>query len=462
MDRETAEPDVDTLPGEKANRWISYHRQFAAPSTTAYEFVWDLTDDAIGPFCTDVDGNVLLDFTSHIAATPLGYSNPEVEAKIEEFDLPTPTKIAGQNFYSSTGWPPETLDVPGPAQLMDRLTDLTQDYGFDTVFLSNSGAEAVENAIKICYDHTDGASQGITFRGAFHGRTLGALSLNRSKGVHRRYFPEVSGVHDIPYCKDSTCMPATCSCGFLPSEEGPSLLREMIGTKRGYIDPDDLAFLVVEPVQGEGGYRFPSDAFAEEIQAVCDTHDILLVADEVQTGLGRTGEWWGSDHYAFEPDVIASAKALQVGATVSRRDVFPEEQARISSTWGGGDVLAALQAVVTIDVIEDENLLANAQERGEHLKTRLREANHEAVSNVRGKGLMVALDFESREFLEDTIRAALNRGLLTLGCGQRSMRLIPPLDVTEREIDLGVDLLIEAIEDTESKRDLPSDSTSAT
>jgi len=462
MDRASVEPYVESLPGPKAERWVSYHHQLAAPSTAAYEFVWDLTEEAIGPFCTDVDGNVFLDFTSHVASTPLGYNNPAVAEKLAAFDLPTPTKIAGQSFYASSGWPPDSPDVPGPSQLMDRLTDLTGEYGFDTVFLSNTGAEAVENAVKICYDHRNGASQGITFRGAFHGRTLGALSLNRSKAVHRRDFPEIPGVHDVPYCTDRTCTKATCECGFFPSDDGVSLLREMLDGKRGYVDPEDLAYLIVEPVQGEGGYRFPSDAFAEEIRAVCEKHDILLIADEVQTGLGRTGEWWGSDHYPFEPDVIASAKALQVGATISREEIFPEENARISSTWGAGDLLAALPGAVTIDVIEEENLLANARERGQQLKDLLREADPEGVENVRGEGLMVALDLESKEVLNRTIRCALNRGLLTLGCGQRSMRLLPPLDVTEREIALGVELLVDAIEDTTSEGGCLTDPTTTT
>jgi 4-aminobutyrate aminotransferase len=236
----------------------------------------------------------------------------------------------------------------------------------------------------------------------------------------------------------------------------------MLDPKTGYVDPDDLAYLIVEPVQGEGGYRFPSDAFAAELDAVCREHDALLVADEVQTGLGRTGAWWGSDHYAFDPDVIASAKALQVGATVSRRDVFPEESARISSTWGGGDVVAALQGALTIDVVAEEDLLANARERGAQLEDRLRDADLDGVGNVRGKGLMVAVDFASKGALDRTIRCALRRGLLTLGCGRRSLRLLPPLDVTEREIDLGADLLIEAVEATETGGGCAGDPTSPT
>lgn len=454
MDRDTIEPAVRSLPGETAEQWIDYHRQFAATSTWAYEFVWDLTADAIGPFCTDVDGNVLLDFTSHIASTPLGYNNPTLAAKLDEFELPSPTKIAGQSFLASSGGPPESPEFPGPSQLMHRLIQITDHYEFDTVFLSNTGAEAVENAIKICYDDRGGAGEAITFTGAFHGRTLGALSVNRSRAVHRRHFPALSGVHDLPYCRSPACGAADCECGFFPSEDAPSRLREMLSPERGYIDPDDVAYLIVEPVQGEGGYRFPSDAFAQEIQSVCAEHDILLIADEIQTGLGRTGKWWGSDHYAFEPDVIASAKALQVGATIGKREVFPEEKARISSTWGGGDILAALQGAVTIDVIEADNLLRNARERGEQLKTHLRDADLRAVDNVRGMGLMVALDLPSKDFRDTTIRAALERGLLTLGCGERSLRLIPPLDITEREIALGAELLVEAIADTSPKGDV--------
>jgi 4-aminobutyrate aminotransferase len=462
MDRDRVVPQVERLPGERAERWVAHHRAVAAPSTAAYEFVWDLTAAAIGPFCTDVDGNVLMDFTSHVASAPLGYNNPSLSSKLAAFDLPTPTKMAGQSFYASTGWPPEGADPPGPTQLMDRLVDLTSQYDFETVFLSNTGAEAVENAIKICYDHRDGASQAITFRGAFHGRTLGALSLNRSKRAHRRDFPEIPGVHDVPFCGDRSCTRETCECGFFPSADGPSLLREMLDPTTGYVDPDDLAYIIVEPIQGEGGYRFPSDAFAEELQAVREKHDVLLVADEVQTGLGRTGEWWGADHYAFDPDVIASAKALQVGATVSRREVFPAENARISTTWGGGDVLSALYGALTIDVIEEEGLLDNARRRGEQLKARLREADVEGMDNVRGKGLMVALDFPTKADLERTIRCALERGLLTLGCGRRTMRLLPPLDVTEREIDLGADLLIEAAEEASEGDGGPTDPTSAT
>jgi 4-aminobutyrate aminotransferase len=447
MDRSTADVRVGKMPGDRAEEWVEYQQEFSAPSTFVYEFVWDLTADAEGPFVTDVDGNVLLDFTSHVAAAPLGYNNPKISERMEEFDLPDPGKIAGQDFYAAGGWPPEDPDFPGPAQLMDRLVDATEHYGMDKVFLCNSGAEAVENAIKICYDHRDGGKYAVTFEGAFHGRTLGALSLNRSKSVYRKRYPEVPGVLDVPYCRDSSCSPETCSCGFFHRDDGVSKLREKLDPESGHVNPDEVSYLIVEPIQGEGGYRVPSDGFMEEVQAVCSTHDIPIVADEIQSGLGRTGEMWGSDHFAIEPDVISAAKGARVGATIASSDVFPDEKGRISSTWGAGDILASLQGALTLDVIQEENLMDNAVERGEQLRELVHDADPEAVVDVRNRGLMFAVEFDSKKTRENVIRAALKRGLLTLGCGYKSIRMLPPLDVTEREISIAAELFLEAIDE---------------
>ena len=233
MDRATAEPEVERLPGERAAEWVEYHHTTAAPSTYVYEFVWDLSGPAEGPFCTDVDGNVLMDFTSHVAAAPLGYNNPKLMDRLREFDLVDPLKIAGQDFYVSSGGSPAADDLPGPAGLMDRLVDLTSASDMEQVFLSNSGAEAVENALKIAYDHSDG-QYGITFDGAFHGRTLGTLSLNRSKAVHKRGFPELPSIHSVPFCTDRDCTPASCGCGFF-TDEG-SQLRRLVDGDRGVLD----------------------------------------------------------------------------------------------------------------------------------------------------------------------------------------------------------------------------------
>jgi len=470
MDRETAEPHVESLPGERARQWVEHHQHHAATSTFVYEFVWDFTAPAIGPFCTDVDGNVLMDFASHVASSPLGYNNPKIMDRLEEFGPIDPAKIAGQDFYAAGGGLPDDPDVPGPTQLQDRLIDITDHYGMDTVFLSNSGAEAIENAIKICYDHV-GGRHGITFKGAFHGRTMGALSLNRSKAVHRRGFPEIASVESIPYCENASCDGSSCTCGFLrpeageeaprrrkrrtsrpdevPSETLTSALDAMLNPKRGNLDPDDVSYVIVEPIQGEGGYRFPSPAFMDEMESVLERYDVPLIVDEIQTGLGRTGEMWGADHYSIEPDVITSAKALRVGATISREGVFPDETGRISSTWGGGDLLAALQGVLTIDAIQEHDLLSNARKRGEQFKQRIREEDPDFVEDVRGKGLMLAIEFDSRPRRDAVVHAAFERGLLTLGCGFRTLRILPPLDVTAREIELGADLLLEAFADSD-------------
>jgi 4-aminobutyrate aminotransferase len=442
MNRETAEPSVETFPGPKARERVAAYREHAATSTHVYGFVWDVVEPAEGPFCTDADGNILLDFTSHVGAAALGYNNPDLRARMAEFDLVDPLKIAGQDFYTTAG-DPAGVEFPGPAELMDRLVDVSP--GMNTVFLSNSGAEAVENAIKVCYDKT-GGRYGVTFHGAFHGRTLGALSLNRSKGVYRRDFPEVAGVHDVPYCDNRACDPATCSCGFFT--EGGSQLREMLHPERGYVDPDEVAYLIVEPVQGEGGYRIPSVAFLREVADVAAAHNILVVADEIQTGLGRSGDFWAAEATPLEPDVITAAKGLRVGATIAREGVFPDERARLSSTWGAGDLLSSLQGVVTIDVIREQGLMANAVARGNQALARLSVPDLPGVEDVRGRGLLLAVEFDAKPRRDAVVEAATKRGLLTLGCGHKTLRLLPPLDVTQREIALGCDLLVAAIHDT--------------
>jgi 4-aminobutyrate aminotransferase len=444
MDRDSAEPSVRRLPGDRTREWIDHHHRYSAPSEHAHEFAWDVTADAEGPFCTDLDGNVFLDFTCHIGAAPLGYDNPKITERMAEFDLIDPLKIAGQDFYAGSSGGPDDPEIPGAAQLMERLVEASSQYEMDTVFLSNSGAEAIENAMKISYANTPERKYGITFLGAFHGRTLGTLSMTRAGDVYTRSYPEIAGTRTVPFCEDRTCDEASCSCGFFAG--GRSQLERMLDPERGYLDPAEVAFLILEPVQGVGGYRFPSDAFMEEVQRTCETHDVHLIVDEIQSGVGRTGKMWASDHYAIEPDVICSAKALRSGATISRADVFPETKNRLGSTWGGGDLVATAQGVFTLEAIDEYGLLENAVERGRQVKELIRDADPEGVEEIRGKGLMLAVEFDSRERRNAVVKAGLERGLLTLGCGYKTIRLLPPLDVTEREIDLGISLFRDAID----------------
>ncbi|SFT07423.1 class-III pyridoxal-phosphate-dependent aminotransferase [Halostagnicola kamekurae] len=446
MDRDTAEPDVGAFPGPNAKRWVEFHQSNSAPSEYSHEFVWDVTREADGPFVTDVDGNVLLDFTCHIGAAPLGYNNEKLTEKLAEFDLVEPMKIAGQDMYFGAGPTPEESSVPGSSHLMDKLTEVSSQYGMDTVFLSNSGAEAMENAMKITSDYRAPAKYGVAFAGSFHGRTLGTLSITKSKEVYTRHYPQISGVETVPFCDDRGCDGPgdTCDCGFFAG--GRSQLRSMLAPEGGHIDPDEIAFLTLEPIQGVGGYRFPSEAFMREVAAVTDEYDIPLVVDEIQSGVGRTGEIWASDHYPIEPDVIASAKALRVGATISRSEIFPDQKNRLGSTFGGGDILGAMMGTFTLEAIQEHDLLENALERGRQAKELLRDDAPDYVEDVRGKGLMLAVEFDTPERRTAVVEAALERGLLTLGCGKKTIRLLPPLDSTAREIEFGVGIFLEAIE----------------
>ncbi|XVH30931.1 aspartate aminotransferase family protein [Haloferacaceae archaeon DSL9] len=442
MDRETATPAVESFPGPRAREWIDAHHRHAAPSEYSHEFVWDVTGEAVGPFVSDLDGNVLLDFTSHIGAAPLGYNNPKLRERMADVDIPDPLKIAGQDFYFGSGTVDDP-DVPGATQLMERLVEASAHYDMDTVFLCNSGAEAIENAMKISYANTPQPKYGITFEGSFHGRTLGTLSVTRTKHVYTRKYPEIAGTRTFPFCTDRRCTADTCDCGFFDADG--SNLRRVFDPKRGYLDPDEVAYLVLEPVQGVGGYRFPSEAFMREVNDVCAEYDIHLVVDEIQSGVGRTGTMWASDQFPIEPDVICSAKALRSAATISRTDVFPSEKNRIGSTWGGGDLLASMQGVFTLDIIDEYDLLDNATSRGEQFTARLREADLDGVIDIRGMGLMLAVEFDTGDRRTAVVAEALERGMLLLGCGPKTIRVLPPLDVTEREIDLGAEVLIEAI-----------------
>ena len=436
---------MESYPGPNARRWIDYHQSFAAPSEYSHKFVWDVTGDAVGPFVSDVDGNVLLDFTCHIGAAPLGYNNPKILDRMREFDLVDPLKIAGQDMYFGSGDSPEESQFPGASHLMEKLTEVTSHYGMDTVFLSNSGAEAIENGIKAAFDRIGGGKYAYAFEDSFHGRTLGTLSLTKSKPVYTRHYPQISGVETMPFCdcRDHDGS-GPCSCGFF-TDEG-SRLRSSFAPEGGHIEPSEVGFLILEPVQGVGGYKFPNPAFMREVGAVCDEYDVTLVVDEIQSGVGRTGKMWASDHYDLEPDVIASAKALRVGATIAKEDVFPAEKNRLGSTWGGGDLISSMAGVFTLEAIQDHALLAHGTTQGEQIKERLREDPPAHVEDVRGLGLMLAVEFDTPERRNAVVQEALKRGMLTLGCGKKTLRLLPPLDVTDREVEMGTEILSDAIE----------------
>jgi 4-aminobutyrate aminotransferase len=431
-------------PGPRARRWAAFHIAVAAPATYQEGFIWDRTAPAIGPFCTDADGNILLDFASHVGTAALGYNHPvllEVAARCAGVD---PDRYCGTDFIGAAGPDPKRPSIPTPAHLQHKLLEITAPFGFGRAFLSNSGAEAVENAIKCCYAARPAARSAVTFDGAFHGRTLGALSLNRSKAVHRAFFPQLPQVLSLPFC---TCT-AACRCGW-EDADGTSRLSRLLDPEAGLVRPEEVAFIIFEPVQGEGGYRVPRKGFLQELARLAREHAIPLIADEIQSGMGRTGRWWAVEHFGVKPDLMTVGKALRVGATVGRADLFPTEGSRMGGTWAEGNALSTAVGYRTIEVIEREGLLQNASRMGERLLAGLRDLakRHSFVVDTRGLGLMAAIETDTRARRDRVLQAALARGLVLLGCGFKAIRFLPPLDVTEREIGMALDLLDATLKD---------------
>ena len=448
MNRDTATVSIKIPPpGPNARKWDEFHRRFAARSTYHWGFVWDRSQPAIGPFCTDVDGNVILDFVSHVAGSGLGYNHPALLRVAGKLGAVDPDRYAGCDFIGAWGADPEKSEIPTPSHLHYKLMEITSQFGFGSAFFSNSGAEAVENAIKICYDRKKNYGYGICFYGAFHGRTLGALSLNRSKKIQRDWFPQIPNIIDFPYC---TCPPDDCTCGWMvccTGKEGRrSRLEHFLDPDIGLIDPEELAFIILEPIQGEGGYNVPSVEFMKEIGRLAKKYAIPLICDEIQSGLGRTGKWWAIEHFGIQPDLMTVAKPLRIGATLGRSDLFPRQEYRISSTWGEGNALSSAIGYTSIEVIQKENLLENATKMGDYFLGELRQLQwkYPFIVDVRGIGLMDAIEIDTRERREKIVREAFEKGLLLLGCGYKSIRFLPPLDVRKREIDLALEILEQA------------------
>ncbi|MBI5969392.1 MAG: aminotransferase class III-fold pyridoxal phosphate-dependent enzyme [Deltaproteobacteria bacterium] len=452
MNRDTAQINIKTPPpGPKARKWAEFHRRYAARSTYHEAFIWDRSQPAVGPFVTDVDGNVILDFVSHVGSSALGYNHPALVSMAAKLQTIDPDRYAGCDFIGAWGEDPEKSEIPTPSHLHSKLMEITSQFGFGSAFFTNSGAEAVENAIKICYDHKKNYGYGICFYGAFHGRTLGALSLNRSKKIQRDWFPQIPNIADFPYC---TCRAHPCNCGWMvccTGKEGTrSRLDHYLDPDIGLVDPEEVAFIILEPIQGESGYNVPSMEFMKEVERLAKKYSIPLISDEIQAGLGRTGKWWAIEHFGVQPDIITVAKPLRVGATLGKTELFPQQEYRISSTWGEGNALSSAIGYTIIEVIQKENLLDNATRLGKYFLTQLKglQKKFSFIVEVRGIGLMDGLEIDSRERRDRIIRQALDRGLLLLGCGYKVIRFLPPLDVRQREIDMALEILEEAFRES--------------
>jgi 4-aminobutyrate aminotransferase len=372
-----------------------------------------LTGKGEGCYFKDADNNVFLDFASQIASNPLGYNHPNLLKVLKKY-ANTPIKIAGQDFYTK-----EHL------ALLEELISISPG-GMNQAFFINSGAEADEKAMKICI-RKHGGVYGASFEFAFHGRTQGALSFTNSKVVHSKGFWQYPS-HRIPF-----------------DDTAPGKLEEIIKREGG---DENLAFLIMEVMQGEGGYRIGSKKMVKGIRKVTKEHGIPLICDEVQSGMGRTGCWWAFEHYGIKPDVFTSAKALQVGAVVANKNMFPQDPGAISSTWGGGHIVDLALGLETIRTIKKDKLLDNCRRMGAYLVGELEKLGKENphIVNVRGLGLMCAFDLHTKEVRDHMHARMLERGLVTLGTGHSGIRVIPPYIVTKSEIDEAVAVISDSIE----------------
>jgi 4-aminobutyrate aminotransferase len=432
---------VTPLPGPRAKEIVERDHAVMSPSyTRSYPFVIERGEGAI---VVDVDGNRFLDMNAGIAVVSTGHCHPRVVESIrrqaERF-----LHMSGTDFY-----------YENMVELGERLARLVPGGGPKRVFLGNSGAEAIECALKVAR-YSKRRDKFIAFLGAFHGRTMGALSLTASKTAQREGFaPLFPGVTHIPYAYCYRCAynrtPDTCNVECVKVLE-----QELFRT---ILPPSEVAAVFVEPVQGEGGYVVPPQKFFDELAAVCPRHGILLVADEVQSGMGRTGRMFASEHFGLEPDIVAIAKGiasgLPLGATVARAELMTWKPGAHASTFGGNPVSVAA-ALTTIELLEQE-LVDNAARVGARMMARMRDwpRRFPCVGDVRGLGLMIGFEIvrdqaskeRDPELRDRIVDLAFRRGLLVLGAGPNSIRLAPPLVLTADQADFAVETLEGCIRD---------------
>jgi 4-aminobutyrate aminotransferase len=415
---------VTELPGPKSRALIARDAAVASPSLTrAYPLV---AESGSGYVVTDVDGNRFLDFAAGIAVASTGHSHPKVVAAIKE-QADRLIHIAATDFYE-----------PRYVEFMERVASVAPFEEKARVFLTNSGTEAVEGAIKLARYHTGRAGL-IAFEGAFHGRTMGALSLTNSKVKQRAGFgPLVPMVHHSPYPRVRAWREGTGGDGSAELD----VLRNSIFKR--IIAPRDVAAIIVEPIQGEGGY-FPAPAtFLQGLREICDEHGILLIADEIQSGMGRTGKWWAIQHADVEPDIVATAKGIAsgmpIGGFIARDSVWTWPPGAHGSTYAGNPVCAAA-GMATMQLIED-GLMANAAEMGQRLRDGLERVAREvsAVRDIRGIGLMIGVEFDTHETAEAVQETCFQRGLLVLEAGESVLRFCPPLIVDAAAVDKAVEI----------------------
>jgi 4-aminobutyrate aminotransferase len=424
-------PQIKTsLPGPRAQALLERDQRFVSPSyTRIYPLV---AARGSGAVIEDVDGNLFLDFTAGIAVVSTGHCHPHVMAAIQD-QAAKLIHMSGTDFY----YEPQT-------DLAQKLAEIAPGKSPKRVFFTNSGAEALEAGLKLARWHT-GRSRAIAFLGAFHGRTYGAMSLSGSKLVHRRGFsPLVPDIHHVPYPKG---LEARTDPNF--GRRCVELIEETLFKRTA--PPDEVAAIFVEPIQGEGGYHVPPPDFLPALRQLCDQHGILLVADEVQTGMGRTGKLFAVEHWNVEPDIICLAKGIAsgmpLGAMIARDAVMTWPSGSHASTFGGNPV-SCRAALATLELLE-RGYIGNAAARGEQLRQGLQklQRQHPQIGDIRGRGLMMAMDIVKDGKTPDPtardalVQTAFHQGLLLLGAGDSAIRFCPPLCISAEQVDKALQIL---------------------
>lgn len=430
---------ITPLPGPKAAALIARDEAVLSPSyTRSYPLVAERGEGAL---IHDVDGNRFLDCSAGIAVVATGHCHPRVVEAVQR-QAARLIHMSGTDFY-----------YENMVALAEKLASLAPGGGARRVYFGNSGAEAVEAALKMARYHT-GRDKFIAFLGGFHGRTMGALSLTGSKSVQReRFGPLVPGVTHIPYANCYRCaygqQPETCAV------ECVKVIEEQLF--KTILPAREVAGIVVEPVQGEGGYVTPPQKFFDELAGVARRHCILLIFDEVQSGMGRTGRMWAAEHYGMSPDILAAAKGIASGmplsAAIARADVMQWKPGAHASTFGGNPVSVAA-SLATIELLEQE-LVENAARIGAYLRERMAgwPRRFPCVGRVSGLGLMIGIeivrDQASRERAPEwrnvIVRMCFERGVLVLGAGENTVRLSPPLVITRGQAEFLADTLEECL-----------------
>lgn len=431
---------ITELPGPKTRELLKKDAKFISPSyTRSYPL---MARRGHGAMIEDVDGNLFLDFNAGVAVCALGHAHPEIAEVIykqaREF-----THISGTDYY-----------YPHQTELAEKLAQVTPGDFDKKVHYSNSGAEAMEAALKAAV-YSTGRQKFIAFRGAFHGRTFGTLSLTASRAAQRRGFgPQSLDVTHVPYANPIRFP--------LERREGESVgarvaryIEETIF--KTTVPPEDCAAIIVEPVQGEGGYVVPTRDFLPALRQICDRHGIILIADEVQSGVGRTGKLWAVEHFDVAPDIICMAKAIgggiPLGVTIAREDLMRWHVGAHASTFGGNPV-AIVASLKTLEILES-GVMKNAEQTGNYMIDRLRElqAGNAAIVDVRGLGLMIGVEFAKDpktlepwpDYRDKVVVECFNRGLVIQGAGESSIRFSPPLIIDREQADFAIRTVEEAM-----------------